>query len=89
MRNGVVEHRIVRYVSDADVLEYQIHTKHHQGGFPVRYDCRTGLCSDSGILGRSETLDEAKALAQAHFERRLAGLEVAPAEACSTVEPSP
>jgi hypothetical protein len=82
MKNGDVEVSIVRYERDADVLEYSIHTKHHQGGFPVRYDSKGGYCSDSGIIGRPDTLDEAKALAQAHFERRLAGLEVAPAEAC-------
>ena len=78
----------------ADMLGYEIHTKRSDGCFPVRYESLLGYCSDSGLLhstGRNltwddqkpnaATLEEAKARAQLHFERRLAGLERAPDEA--------
>jgi hypothetical protein len=75
-----------------------IYTKHKSGRFPVRYE-GPGYCSDSGYLhseGRpvshdddgnewfAVTLEEAKARAQLHFERRLDGREKAPSheEAC-------
>ena len=78
---------------EADVLEYEIYTKRPNGRFPVTYRSLTGYCSDSGFLDEqgiamlsggdrpnAGTIEEARARAQAHFERRLAGLEVAPPE---------
>jgi hypothetical protein len=78
---------------EADVLQYEIYTKHKSGLFPVRYESVTGYCSDSDVLhseGRplteddyeefAATLEEAKARAQCHFERRLARLEGPPDE---------
>jgi hypothetical protein len=85
--------RVVAYTGTgtADALEYEIHTKRPDGKFPVTFKSLTGYCSDSGLLNASgrpmtrdeecpnaATIKEAKARAQAHFERRLAGLEVAP-----------
>jgi hypothetical protein len=76
---------------EADALQYEIHTKRPDGKFPVTFESLTGYCSDSGLLDASgrpathgtnaTTIKEAKARAQTHFERRLAGLdEVAPPE---------
>jgi hypothetical protein len=89
-------------VHEADPLEYEIHTKGKDGRFPVKYRNLTGYCSDSGLLNESgrpmtwdedsdaATVEEAKARAQAHFERRLAGIEVAsPEDECAVSAPVP
>jgi hypothetical protein len=64
----------------ADLLYYEVNTK--PGGkwglFSAGYRSLIGYCNDWGMLDKAATIQDAKALAQAHFERRLSGKEVAP-----------
>jgi hypothetical protein len=85
-KNGDVVEGLVRYERDADCSNTASTSNTTRAVSRCGTTAREDICSDSGILGRGETLADAKAMAQAHFERRLAGLEVAPTEACSTVE---